>query len=276
MSAGRTGPPTGLPPSEGDSARTIQPPAYEVTGNGSRGQGSRGGEGPLRDRGEGCAPSAFTSSRGWRVSGEPVVRDSSVVSDVALCDGLDRATTNSTDSDRHSVDEPGRPHRRSACAASAHRLSNTDGEADEHGCFGSTERETADPETTSAESGWEPATYRTRRRSETVRTVHHFPRTGDVDEEGRLRVCETARPCGDGRADVGGLSRERSRIDTVKTREVCDGDAGESDSSVLESPVTPTDEPFEARVESERSPFVMNGKGDGELARARSTVLAVW
>jgi hypothetical protein len=230
----------------------------------------------LRDRVEGCAPSSFTTLRQWRVSGEPVVRDSSVVSDVALRDGLDQATTRSADLDRHSEDEPGRTRRRSACAASAHRLSNTDGEADEHGRSTSTERETADPETTSAESGWEPATYRTRRRSETVRTVHHFPRTDDVDEEGRLRVCETARPCGDGRADVGGLSRERPRIYPVKTREMCNGDAGESDSSVLESPVTPTDEPFEARLESERGPFVMNGKGDGGHARARSTVLAVW
>lgn len=226
-------------------------------GNGSRaGQVSRAGEGAegLMDGGECYAtrafsapPSAFTVSPRTRrrMSSQPVVRDSPVILDVALpSDGTDQAPTSLTDSDQSSGYEPPtyRTRRRSASVASVHHLSDRDSEVDEHGRFTSAVRkiplprveDMMDPETTADESGWEPAMYRTRRRSETVRTVHHFPWTEDVDEQGRLlQVRKTARPDRDERAtakitDVGGRSRERPRIDTVYARRgVSTGDAGE-------------------------------------------------
>lgn len=102
--------------------------------------------------------------------------------------------------------------------------------------------ETTSERETTTEDEWAPATYRPRRRSETVKSVHHFP-VEDVDEQGRL-LRDGER--GDGettmRARKMGMGLQRMGSTVEPSRQSSAG-GGESDSSSLEDPLTPVDEP---------------------------------
>lgn len=139
-------------------------------------------------------PPAFRSSRRRRKvlprqerSEDPPV----IINAASSINETDQNTLSSTDGS-DAISEYGPPtyraRRRSASVASVHHFSDTD-EVDEHGRLVSRERYLAplvDGSGMTLTDEWERETCRAQRRSDTVRSVHRFPRPADVDEHGRF------------------------------------------------------------------------------------------